>query len=67
MIRALVSAAAVASMATAPMAVQAEVRQAAPVESSEAIAGNPWIPWLVALAAALAIILVISDDDPASP
>ncbi|MEO6152374.1 MAG: hypothetical protein ABIP24_04410 [Croceibacterium sp.] len=67
MIRALLTTPAAAILAIAPIAAHAEVRTAAHVDASEQIAANPWIPWLVALAAALAIILVISDDNPSSP
>ena len=43
-------------------------RTPAPLEDQEHIAGNPWVPWVFALAAAIAIILVITDDDgSASP
>lgn len=43
-------------------------RQAAPISDTEQIAGNPWVPWVFALIAAVAIVVVIADDDePQSP
>ena len=51
-------------------AASAEVaRIPASIDDQEQLAGNPWIPWVVALIAALAIVLVITDDDgePQSP
>jgi hypothetical protein len=44
-------------------------RTSAPIAEQEEIAGNPWIPWVVALIAALVIVFVITDDDgePESP
>lgn len=50
-------------------AASAEVaRVSAPVEGQEEIAGNPWLPWVIGLIAAVVIVLVITDDDePESP
>ena len=44
-------------------------RAPSPVGDHEQIAGNPWVPWAVALIAAIAILFVIIDDesDPQSP
>lgn len=43
-------------------------RTPSPVADQEQIAGNPWVPWVFALAALIAIILVVTDDDaPDSP
>lgn len=33
------------------------------VGQGEQIAGNPWIPWLFGLAALIAIVWVVVDDD----
>ena len=51
-------------------AASAEVsRTSARVDGTEAIAGSPWVPWVVGLIAALAIVLIITDndDEPESP
>ena len=44
-------------------------RTPSPIDDQEQIAGNPWVPWAVALIAAIAILFVIIDDesDPQSP
>ena len=43
-------------------------RTPSPVTDQEQIAGNPWVPWFVALLALAAIIFVVTDDDePESP
>jgi len=44
-------------------------RSSAPIDEQERIAGNPWIPWVVALIAAIVIVYVVTDDDdePVSP
>ena len=44
-------------------------RTSTPIGDREEIAGNPWVPWLVAIVAAVVIVLVITDDDnePESP
>ena len=44
-------------------------RTSAPIDDQEQIAAHPWVPWLVALIAALVIILFITenDGDPESP
>jgi hypothetical protein len=43
-------------------------RISTPVGDREQLAGNPWVPWLVALIAALAIVLfIVDDDEPQSP
>lgn len=58
------------AMLLSSTAASAEIaRNPAPMDEREQIAGNPWIPWAVALIAALAIALVITDDDdgPQSP
>ena len=39
-----------------------------PVADEEQLAGNPWVPWVNALIAAIAIVVVVTDDDEtASP
>ena len=59
----------VAALVGAPTAAHAAERSPAAFEEGEQLAGNPWIPWAVALAVAIAIIVVVadSDDDPVSP
>ena len=43
-------------------------RIATPVADEEQLAGNPWLPWVSALFAAMAIVIVVTDDDePQSP
>jgi hypothetical protein len=44
-------------------------RTSAPIGEREKIAGNPWVPWVVALIAGLSILFVVTDDDdePQSP
>ena len=43
-------------------------RIATPVADEEQLAGNPWLPWVIALIAAIAIVIVVTDDDePQSP
>jgi hypothetical protein len=44
-------------------------RNSTPIGDQEEIAGNPWVPWAVALIAAIVILLVITDGDgePQSP
>lgn len=44
-------------------------RISTPIGDREEIAGNPWVPWAVALIALIVIVLVITDDDgePQSP
>ena len=38
------------------------------VADEEQLAGNPWLPWVIALIAAVAIVVVVTDDDePQSP
>jgi hypothetical protein len=66
-IRTLFAAAAAAGLVVAPISAQAASRHPAPIANGEKIAENPWIPWVVALAVALAIILVVTDDNPSSP
>ena len=45
------------------------IRNSTPIEGREHIAGNPWVPWAVALIVAIVIVLVITDDngEPESP
>jgi hypothetical protein len=43
-------------------------RTSTPIGDREEIAGNPWVPWLVGIIAAVVIVLVVTDDDePESP
>ena len=44
-------------------------RNSAPIGEQEQLAGNPWVPWAVALIAGLVILFVVTDDDdePVSP
>ena len=44
-------------------------RTPSPIDDQEQIAGNPWVPWAVALIAAIAILFVVLDDEdePQSP
>lgn len=58
-----------AALVAVPMAAQAAGRTASSFEEGEAIAANPWIPLLVGLAVAIAIAVVVFDDDeePVSP
>jgi hypothetical protein len=44
-------------------------RTPSPIDDQEQIAGNPWVPWVVGLIAALVILFVVLDDegDPQSP
>ena len=68
MFRELLASMAAATLVAAPVVANAAPRTGAPVEG-EAIAENPWIPILVGLAVAIAILFVVLDDDeePASP
>ena len=38
-------------------------RTPSPIDDQEQIAGNPWVPWAVALIAALVILFVVIDDE----
>ena len=38
-------------------------RTPSPIDDQEQIAGNPWVPWAVALIAAIAILFVVLDDE----
>jgi hypothetical protein len=56
------------SLMAAPVAAQDVARAGAPVGETEEIAANPWIPWAVAIVVAAIIAMVVLDDDePASP
>ena len=58
------------AMLISSAAVSAEIpRTSSPMEEREQIAGNPWIPWVAALIAAIVIVLVITgdEDEPESP
>ena len=58
-----------AALIGAPIAAQAAERTSASFEEGEQLAGNPWIPWVIGLAGAIAIIVVVADgdDEPVSP
>lgn len=63
-LRSVLAPAIAAVLVFAPVAGQAApVREAAPVSEHEAIAANPWVPWLFGLAALIAIIVVVTDDE----
>ena len=66
-ITSLFGALAAVSMVAAPLGAQAAPRHASPAKKAEAIAENPWIPIAVLIGVALAIILVIADDNSKSP
>ena len=42
-------------------------RSPSPMREGENIAGNPWVPWVFALAALVAIVVVVTDDDEDEP
>jgi len=54
---------------SSPVAAAQVDRLPSSVEQGEQIAGNPWIPWLFGLAALIAIVWVVVDDneDAVSP
>ena len=58
-----------AALSGAPIAAQAAERTSASFKEGEQLAGNPWIPWVIGLAVAIAIIVVVADgdDEPVSP
>ena len=58
-----------AALIGAPIAAQAAERTSASFEEGEQLAGYPWSPWLIGLAGAIAIIVVVADgdDEPVSP
>jgi len=62
-IRALLTPLLAAGLAFSPIAAQATDRARAPLHKSEGLAANPWVPWVVALAVAVAIIIVIADNN----
>lgn len=57
------------AMLLSSAAASAEIpRVSAPVDDQEHIAGNPWVPWVAGLIAAIVIVLlVVDDDEPESP
>ena len=70
MLRNVLSFVAGGAMLVSSTAASAEMsRTSARVDGTEEIAGSPWVPWVVGLIAALAIILIVTDDDdqPESP
>ena len=71
MLRKLLIAASLFSMAVAPIAAQAAPRQDSPVAAKEDLAGVGTIGIVIALAVAVGFALIISDDSkherPASP
>ena len=59
-----------ASLLLSSVAASAQMdRTPSPIDDQEQIAGNPWVPWAVALIAAIAILFVVLDDEdePQSP
>lgn len=62
-LRSVLAPALAAALVTAPTVSLAATRQAAPVSGHEAIAANPWVPWLFGLAALIAIVVVVTDDE----
>ena len=70
MLRSLSALAAGGALLVSSSAAAVEVsRTPAPLGDHEQIAGSPWVPGVAALIAALAIVLVITNDDdaPQSP
>ena len=69
MFRKVLSCLAATSLVATPAAAQNAPRAPSAVGEREGIAGNPWLPLLVGLIAAIAIAVVVLDDDdePASP
>lgn len=67
----LLTASAIA-MVLSPIAAQAAPRAASPVKAGEKLAGTGVYGWIIALAVAIAVVVIIADDhnenkQPASP
>lgn len=71
MLRKVLSGVAATSLVATPAAAQTASRAPSTVGEHQEIAGSPWLPLLIGLAAAIALALLVFDDDddelPASP
>ena len=56
-----------ASLISAPVAAMPAERVGAPIEGSEGLAGNPWLPWVAGLIVVGVIIFLIVDDGKNDP
>lgn len=63
--RQLAAFASAVSLIASPAAAEAVPRGSEPTQEESAIVGNPWIPLIVGLAVAIAIAVVVFDDDDA--